>query len=358
MNAIRIVERSETDDAVSFAARFAAAPAALRHASHAEGLAPAESWLRLMELPLGPARAFWLGLRGDTVVGRVGACLSSTYPGAGYVGFFEVDTEDGEADVIAGQLLDAACAWLRARGANLAYGPLDLTTWFSYRFRVPALEADANEHDEPPFWWEPENPADYVRWFLAHGFAEARRFHSHGFHGDPPGVAEMIVGFTGMAQEGLLEKGFTFRPIDEKRLVDELPILYRISMESFADNLLFEPISLPVFEALYQATANRLDYGLSQFVLDPEGREAGFVFGFVDRGYAVVKTIAVLPALRRLGLSTALLHLVLSGALSRGVRRGLSALVRAGNRSQFLEGKHEMVRGWRHEYALFQKPLL
>ncbi|MES1172335.1 MAG: GNAT family N-acetyltransferase [Bacteroidota bacterium] len=358
MTAVRIVERSESDDAAAFVAQFAAAPALLRHPPHAGALAPAQSWRSLIDLPTGAARAFWLAQREGTVLGRVGACLSPHYPGAGYVGFFEVDTGDAEAEITAARLLDQACRWLRAQGARLAYGPLDLATWFNYRFRVPAVGADANENDEPPFWWEPENPPEYTRWFTSQGFSEAQRFHSHGFSGDPPGVAEMIVAFTGMARDGLREKGFSFRPIDPARLGDELPILHRISMESFSDNLLFEPISLAVFEGLYRATADRVDYGLSQFVVDPQGHEAGFVFGFVDRGYAVVKSIAVLPAFRGLHLSTALLHLVLAGALARGVRRGISALVRAGSRSQFLEGKHQMVRGWRHEYALFQKTLV
>jgi GNAT superfamily N-acetyltransferase len=318
----------------------------------------AAPWRRLVELPLGPARTFWLALRGDEVVGRIGAGLSGTYPGVGYVGFFELDPGAAQAEAVAGRLIDEACAWLRARGATRAYGPLDLTTWFSYRFRVPASDADANEHEEAPFWWEPQNPPEHTRWFERRGFSEAQRYHSHGFDGDPPGVAEMIVAFTGMAREAAEEAGFSFRPIDEARLDAELPILHRLSMESFADAFLFEPLPFPIFEAMYRSTANRVDYALSRFVVDPEGREVGFAFGFIDRGYAVVKTIAVLPAFRGHRLSTALLHLVLAGGLARGVRRGLSALVRAGSKSQFLEGKHAMLRGWRHEYALFEKRLV
>jgi GNAT superfamily N-acetyltransferase len=129
-------------------------------------------------------------------------------------------------------------------------------------------------------------------------------------------------------------------------------------MEGFADNLLFEPIPFPVFEALYRATAHAVDFRLSSFVVDPEGQDAGFVFGFVDRGYAVVKSIAVRPQHRGLGLSTALLHQVIAAAFAAGVRSGISALVRSGSKSQqFLVSRHDAVRGWRHDYALFERDL-
>lgn len=339
---------------VDFVGLFAELPARVRRDPYRIGLPPAAWWASLMELPR--PREFWIAEADGLPVGRVGASVPPHRPATGTVGFFEVDVDDPAAPAAATALLGAARAWLRARGVRRVYGPLDLTTWFGYRFRIPAA-AGGDEDAEGPFAWEPVNPPQYVGWFADHGFREAERYGSLGFSVDDPALVDLIVRTTGLAWEQARADGFGFRPFDAGRLETEMRTLYALSLEAFNDNFLFEPIPFDVFRAVYVAGVARLAEPLVHFVLDPGGREAGFVFAFIDGDYAVIKTIAVHPAFRGRRMSTALMHLVFRDAAARGVRRAVAALVKADGTSAILAARHDAVRAWRHEYALYEHDL-
>jgi len=299
-------------------------------------------------------REFWIAEREGRAVGRAGASLSTRYRATGYLGFFEVDVGDPGREALAADLIDAACTWLRGRGVKKVYGPVDLATWFSYRFRVPTKDT-AGDDAEPPFAWEPINPPEYVRWFVDAGFTDAEHYHSVGFRTADADLAELVAA-TRVVHDEAQGRGFTFRSLDPARLSVDALLLYTLSIDAFRDSFLFEPIPVEVFRALYTAAGwgkERFVY----FVLDPEVREVGFVLTFVDRGYAVVKTIAIRPEFRRQRLSTALMHLVFRAMSARGLRQAISALVRAGNTSEFLAMPHLGVRAWQHDYALFETSL-
>ena len=349
---------SEARDRAAFAAIFAELPGRLRRDPYRAGLLPPDHWKALLDFPLPLPREFWVAEAGGRPVGRAGASLSLSSARSGYLGFFEADVEHPERDAVAWALLDAASAWLRTRGARKVYGPVDLATWFSYRFRVP-VEASTDDEDEAPFAWEPVNPPEYVRWFAAHGFTEAERYHSLGFRIHDPAMVDRLVKATGIAYNEAREKGFTFRPFEPGRSETDLSVLYSLSMEAFREHLLFEPIPSEVFRTLYAPVAARPDKHLVYCALDPHGRGAGFVFAFIDRGYTVLKTIAVRPRFRGQNFSTALLHLVFGDMAARGSRQFISALVKMGGTSDSVAARHERVfgvrRGWSHAYALFEQ---
>jgi N-acetylglutamate synthase-like GNAT family acetyltransferase len=354
MSALRFQTWSETVDREAFAETFAELPARVRREPYRAALPPAAHWKTLLELPL--PLEFWLVEHEGRAVGRVGASLSSSCPAIGYLGFFEVDIESVERDAAAAMLLDLARAWLGARGVRRIYGPVDLATWFSYRFRVPSATA-VDEDTEAPFAWEPVNPPEYFRWFATRGFAEAERYHSQAFAVEDPALMDQVVCMSSASYEQARSEGFAFRIFDAARPEAELSALYAVSTEAFRGSFLFEPLAFPTFRTLGAAMAARFTERLTHFVLDASGREAGFVYAFVDRGYAVIKTLAVRPGFRGRKLSTALLHLVLREAGARGVHRGISALVKRGGPSELLGARHEQLRGWRHDYALFTERL-
>ena len=341
---------SDATDRAAFAEVFAELPGRVRREPYRAALPPALHWKALLEVPL--SREFWIVEHEGRAVGRAGASLSPRFPATGYLGFFEVDVESAARDRVAAMLLDLARTWLHGRGARQVYGPLDLATWFTYRFRVPA---DATDEDaEAPFAWEPVNPPEYVHWFATHGFTEAQRYHSRGFAVEDPALMDRAVAMSGVLYDHARAEGFAFRPFDATRPEAELSVLYALSIEAFHDSFLFEPIPFETFRALGGGVAARFPERLTYFALDPHEREAGFIDAFVDRGYVVLKTVAVRPPFRRRKLSTVLLHLILRDAAARGVGRGISALVRTGNPSEVLGARHEQFWSWRHEYALFE----
>ncbi len=344
---------SQSADPAGFGDVFAELPGRVRRDPYRAALLPAARWRAFLDVPV--TREFWIAERDGRAVGRAGASLSPSHGATGYLGFFEVDVEDAGRAAVAAALIDAGSAWLRGRGVNTVYGPVDLATWFTYRFRVPT-EDSADEEAEPPFAWEPVNPPEYVLWFLEAGFTEADRYHSIAFRADDPALVDLVAAATRVVHDEARDKGFAFRPLDAARLDAEALLLYTLSMDAFRDNFLFEPIPADVFRALYAAAGGggeRFVY----FVLDPHGREVGFVLAFVDRGYTVVKTIAVRPDSRGQRLSTALMHLVFGAMAARGLRQVISALVKTGNTSEFLGARHQSLRAWRHDYALFEKSL-
>jgi L-amino acid N-acyltransferase YncA len=102
----------------------------------------------------------------------------------------------------------------------------------------------------------------------------------------------------------------------------DLPAVYRIAHQAFAEAYMFAPISPAEFASLY----GRGPAGTTSFVCD-----GGFVYGFVteldDAPVGVIKTIAVEPAARARGAYHALLSTAFAAFRARGARRAIGALI-------------------------------
>jgi hypothetical protein len=340
-----------------FAQRFAAIPSIVRAAPYDRFLSPVEYWERHVQTA-GDAAAFWIARQheaGRAAVGRIGANLSPTRAGVGYVGFFEA-IEGGDKSVSAA-LLDAALSWLRERGAELAYGPIDRSTWYGYRFQVETRAADALPGTEEPFSWEPGQPPGYLSAFLAAGFEEAERYHSHGYRGVEGMRLKDAVDLIRGAADFATSQGYRFEPFST-RWEDVLPDMYAVGNACFTKNVLFEPIAWDDFVALYAGVGAKVDYRPSFWLVDAKGEKRGMMFAFVDRGYVVMKTVGVAPELRRGGLSLALLWAACNRGLELGLDGTLAALFKAGNASEgMLRTGFGSATAWRRDYALFRKAL-
>src|SRR5690349_20689387 len=76
----------------------------------------------------------------------------------GVIGHYSADTADSGARV-----LNDACTQLAAHGCTIAVGPVDWSTWRSYRLVI-------ERGSEPPFFLEPDTPDAWVSHFTAAGF--------------------------------------------------------------------------------------------------------------------------------------------------------------------------------------------
>ncbi len=304
----------------------------------------------LVSMPFPKAREFWLAVSNDgSVLGQVGASLSLHHPGTGYVGFYSL--RDPLDETTASLLLDEACRFLKASGANRAVGPMHLNTWLPYRFALPSSGPG-------PFMWEPGNhPNDPVLW-KKNGFTREMLYASQGHDG-----LGQLVSAMKPAWDKARALGFSFRNVDSERLLDqELPILHRLSMAGFSDNHLFEPLPANLFRELYVPLAGknaRQNLALAAFVLSPEGEEVGFSFSFIDPSHGkprvVLKTATILPEFRGRGLSNALFYETL-GSLDLTLHTEfVAALVKQGAQSESY-GKHCPML-WRHEYELLVRSL-
>ena len=247
-------------------------------------------------------------------------------------------------------LLNAACDLLRREGCARAVGPMDGTTWRRYRFIVECGE-------EPAFALEPDNPDEWPQHWTAAGFGTLATYAS-ALNTTLGGTDER----TDAAVRRLREEGITIRPLDAARGDAELDAIFDLSLRAFSDNYLYSPIGREEFIAQYKAV---MPYVQPRLVLlaDRKNWLVGFMFALPDflqalRGAAmdtvVLKTLAVDPSVRGLGLGGALLDLAQREAHVLGFSRAIHALFHEAN----LSGR--ISRRYAHpfrRYALYQRSL-
>ncbi len=264
----------------------------------------------------------------------------------GAIGHYTAHNDDA-----ATTLLQDACRRFVAKGCNYAVGPLDGSTWRSYRFVT-------DPGNEPPFFLEPVNPPEYPEQFLSAGFDSFAEYISARRAG--PVIADPRAEEADRRLENL---GVAIRPLDVTRLEEELRVIYRASLIIFRDNVLYSPIPEEEFLALYQPILPMAQP--DTFLLaEREGELVGFVFGIPDylqaqRGEQVdtliIKTLARLPEREYAGLGAVLLRRCETiGAEQLGYHRSIHALMHMNNASITLSKRSaKAIRG----YTLFGKDL-
>ena len=336
----KLLARSETIDEEGFATLFAEAQDQVRQDPYRIGIPPVAFGRRFVQARLPFETEFWVAKdSAGKLVGRVAANLSARLPGVGFIGFFESQSFE-----VATSLIEAATHWLKLRGVSQVFGPVCFNTWLPYRFRI-------NPDTSPQYAWEPINPPEYPTWFGELGFSADHRYHTDGLDG-----LNGLLDGTRKDYDRCLAAGYTIRGADSKSLIQkEVPILYRLSMPSFTENFLFEPVPYEFFKELYVPLAAKADVSLARFACDPSGKEVAFFFNFKDADAMVCKTVGVLPEARGLGISNAMLHSAAQEAISQGLNKSIMALMKSGIQSESY-GKKQTL-SWRHEYVLFNKEI-
>ena len=308
-------------------------------------------------------QALFLVEQDGRTLGRCAARLRADST-TGTIGFFECVNDIDACRLV----LDAAERWLNQGGATRVLGPMDGDTWHRYRFSLGPL-------DVSPFLKEPYNPLYYPVLWQACGYAELDRYLSAAMI-DPAGSLQNLAPILRRVRR----HGYTFRMIHKDRLDQELPILHRLSLEIFADNRQYTPISEPSFRRLYDGIQVLLVPPLCQFCCAPDGTEIGFVFCYPDYADAVramrgrsgwlaslkfllcrrttrvcIKSLGCLPRYRGVGAGPALVALALEQIVALGYREALMCLMHSQNDSRRLDGGSSLPF---REYALYEKVLV
>lgn len=247
-------------------------------------------------------------------------------------------------------LLEAASVGLREAGCQVAVAPLDGSTWRSYR-----LVSEPGER--PPFFLEPDTPAEYLADVAAVGFRPVARYSS-AVVGDlsrrEPRALEALQRF--------LDSGGRLRPLEAGRFAEELRAIHQLSLLAFADNLLYTPLDWPSFEALYAPIRAHL---VPELVLLAERDQqlVGFAFAIPDlaaarRGErpsaAILKSMAVHPDHAGQGLGGMLMDQAQQAARQAGFREVIHALMIETNRSRRLSAHYATTC---RRYTLFGRAL-
>jgi GNAT superfamily N-acetyltransferase len=259
----------------------------------------------------------------------------------------------------AAELLAVASTQLAAAGCTLAVGPLDGSTFRSYRF---VTQRSYNGSIRPSFLLEPDNPDAWPDDFIGAGFTPWIEYVSAlaALQGTDPRLEKLTLG---IAAQGIhlrcLDPGIS----DPTHFEKELSRIYPLVMAAFAENPLFTPISCTEFVAQYAPVRTLLSPDL--VVLAERGNEVvGFLFVLPDFAQAqrgetidtvIFKTLAVSPALTGLGLGSLLAATVHTKAYQLGYHWAIHALMHVENRSRRISAHNaQPFRG----YTLFARPLI
>lgn len=263
----------------------------------------------------------------------------------GLVGHYAAADEDSGLEV-----LRQALVRLEREGCTVAIGPMDGNTWRRYRFV-------AERGTEPPFFLEPDNPDEWREQFERAGF-QVMATYTSALSNDLSREDARLAPI----EAALAAQDITIRPFDPAAADEELRRIFRLSAESFTRNYLYTPLDE---EEFLEQNQRLLPYVVPDLVLlaERDGELVGFSFVVPDvlqksRGTnvdtVIVKTVAVSPAVARVGLGTVLVAQSHRRAHELGFRRAIHALMHEQNVSQHISRHYARTI---RRYALYVRPL-
>lgn len=339
----------------SFLKDFVSMPNRFRPSEYQAGLLAEEQTRRLVMWGFTQGSRFWLirNLRDETIV-RISARVCPQQKDTGTIGFFEMNDKHPDIHHALDFAMNQAEGWLRAQGVKSIVAPIDLNTWFNYRFSTEG------KHFFPRLSWEPTTPPTYHQSFKDMGYKDYAYFHTVFFPHIRLGSFCLGTGPMKKSYQRIHEQGFKLRPFDQENfMTKEVPLFHEISHEAFSDSLMFEPIDLETFSSLYASAVKKYDFSPSSVLISPDGDTAGFIFAFFDGDYLVIKSIAIRQKYQGMRLSSGMIFNAVKQAFAANKKGTISALVRTGLASEKIEKnvKKTMWFSWSHYYSLLKKDL-
>lgn len=215
------------------------------------------------------------------------------------------------------EVLGQAIAHVRANGLRRIIGPMDGDTWHAYRL---VTQSDGS----PAFLMEPQDTPVGLSVIQAAGFTQISSYFS----------ARVSIAQT--AQTGPPPtQAFTIEPWDGTNPEALFGQVFDLSVEAFARNAFYKPISRDAFLAMYMPLVPMLKRELIFFARRPDATLAGFVFGTpnyaegLTPGSAILKTYASLEK----GAGQHLAHAFHTAARAQGYHTAIHALIHEDNLS-------------------------
>jgi hypothetical protein len=221
------------------------------------------------------------------------------------IGNFESvnNKESGQA------LLQHISSEAKRRGAGFLIGPMNGSTWDSYRFSV--------HHTYPHFFLEPYHHLYYNEHFTCAGFNTIARYFSS-IEKDLKCISPAIA----KRENELKQAGITFRNINLNQYEKELEKIFYFNGVAFRSNFLYTPISKEVFIKKYSETKGLIDPGFVILAEDAEGNLIGYFFCINDfynekEKSLIVKTVARHPDKKWSGTGHVMANMICRRALQK-----------------------------------------
>jgi len=194
---------------------------------------------------------------GRALLGRVSATVNHRYNAyhgdrIGFFGFFDV-CEDYR---VASELLDRCSDWLAERGMETLRG----SGGYSNATHEPHQGILIEGFDEPPTVELTHNPPYYAEYLERYGMAKVKDYHAYRILVSPP--SERLVRVAAASRQ---RRPIETRPIDMRRLRDEVNLIVDIYNESWSENWGFLPLIDAEAEAMTDSLRLVADPGLLRF---------------------------------------------------------------------------------------------
>jgi len=242
------------------------------------------------------------------------------------------------------ELVEAASQWARSQGALQLWGPIEGSTYNSYRLRLDHFE---NE----PFWGEPSNKSEAVRYFEKCGFQLGARYLTYAFNRTPE--IDSQISQISSAIPGHLTQDLCIEPLTAESFEENKEGLYRAAHEIFQENFLYTHLDAGEFKSLYRPLMAAPFFSkTSAFLREQSGRIVGLMINFEKDGILYIKTLGIQKDFRRMGSS--FLWLAADAIRKTKTCKIYFCLMRDGNVPSLIGNR------WPHEtrqYGLFVKEL-
>ena len=222
-------------------------------------------------------RELFLAWRGSRVVGRIAAILNRAHNAfhgdkAGFFGFFECE-DDQEATVA---MVDAAAAWLKARGCDSLLGPTNPSTNYECGLLVEGF-------DTPPTLMMTYNPPRYAELLEAAGLTKAKDLLAF-LSGVHPKSLERLEKFADRARRR--EPELRTRAANLAKIGEEIALVREIYNLAWEKNWGFVPASEKEFDALAKDIKPVVDPELLRIAFMGD-EAAGFILAVPDANPAL-----------------------------------------------------------------------
>lgn len=214
------------------------------------------------------------------VLGRIGAITNENYvkhwkENYGFFGFFE-SVNDKE---VSGKLFEAASNWLKAKGVEGVYGPMNPSTNDTCGTLVDGF-------DTPPYVMMVHNKPYYDDLIADAGFSKRMDLLSYRIQIEK--FPKRYVQLANNIEERLKKEGIIIRKVNFKKIKEEAPKLQYVYNKAWEKNWGFIPMDDEEFQALAQEL---------KFVTTPD-----YVYIAEDKGQPVA-FIALLPDLNEITIN-------------------------------------------------------
>jgi hypothetical protein len=231
------------------------------------------------------------------------------------IGNFEAEDYPEATQMLIDQISEDA----KKLGAKFLLGPMNGSTWGTYRFA---------ESTNSPFFLEPHHLNYYQKHFLNAGFKPIRNYNSKLVEEIPTDSLEPANELIKLQKSLKVE----VRPINMNDFAGDLKKLHQLVHQAFAHNFLFTPLEKEEFVNKYMITANFLNQEYTRIAEDEDGNFLAFFFCMDDllnpnEKRLIIKTIARHPDPKWRGLGQLMGSLLYRKAKNDGYKSIIHALM-------------------------------